>query len=119
MSDNLISSMGKMELDRVLPQAPAQSEPAVQPAAKQQAADKAAAATTQAESKAQERSAVEQKSAKTANPMTDVSLKFRVDAKTNEVSILILDRASHKVLRTIPPDEMNRMNPGELLELFT
>ena len=119
MSDNMISSMGKVELDRVLAQAPAQQEPVAQPAARQQAVDKVAAASAQAESKVQDRSSAEQKGAKAANSMTDVSLKFRVDAKTNEVSILILDRASRKVLRTIPPDEMNRMNPGELLELFT
>lgn len=118
MNESMISSMGKVEMDRVVAQSPAQPESTAQPAVKQQAVDKAAA-QTQVENKVQERSAVEQKSAKAANPMTDVSLKFRVDAKTNEVSILILDRASHKVLRTIPPDEMNRMNPGELLELFT
>jgi hypothetical protein len=56
---------------------------------------------------------------KPANPFQDVSIKFKVDAKTNDVTIMILDRATRKVVRTIPPEEMNRMDPGELLELFT
>jgi hypothetical protein len=53
------------------------------------------------------------------NPLSDVMLKFKVDAKTNDVTILIVDRASRKVVRSIPSDEMARMDPGELLELFT
>lgn len=118
MNEGMISGFGKVELERVTNQPPIQFEPPVQATGKQQFADKAAE-LAQAESKVQDRSSAEQKGAKSGASTSDVSLKFRVDSKTNEVSILILDRASRKVLRTIPPDEMNRMNPGELLELFT
>jgi uncharacterized FlaG/YvyC family protein len=45
-------------------------------------------------------------------------LKFQVDQKTNEVTVLILDRSTHKVVRTIPPEEMKNMDPGKLLQLF-
>jgi hypothetical protein len=34
------------------------------------------------------------------------------------VTILILDRSSKRVLRTIPPEEMANIREGELLELF-
>jgi len=50
--------------------------------------------------------------------LKDVSLKFQIDDQTNDVTILILDRSSRRVVRTIPPEEMNKMDPGELLQLF-
>jgi len=51
-------------------------------------------------------------------PLADISLKFEIDAETNDITILILDRASQQVVRTIPPEEMAEMDPGELLQLF-
>ena len=48
----------------------------------------------------------------------DVTLRFEIDSQTHDVTILILDKASQKVVRTIPPEEMARMDPGELLQLF-
>lgn len=56
---------------------------------------------------------------KPANPQSNFSLKFKIDAKTNDVTILILDRASRRVVRSIPPEEMRSLTPGELLEMFT
>ncbi|MFZ5808685.1 MAG: flagellar protein FlaG [Chloroflexota bacterium] len=56
--------------------------------------------------------------AKASRPLGDVSLKFEIDNQTHDVTILILDKASRQVVRTIPPDEMARMDPGELLQLF-
>jgi uncharacterized FlaG/YvyC family protein len=41
-----------------------------------------------------------------------------VDAQTRDVTVLILDRASQKVIRTIPSDEMANLNEGDILELF-
>jgi uncharacterized FlaG/YvyC family protein len=51
-------------------------------------------------------------------PLGDVTLRFEIDSQTHDVTILILDRASQKVVRTIPPEEMARLDPGELLQLF-
>ena len=48
----------------------------------------------------------------------NVQLKFKVDTETNDVTILILDRASHRVIRTIPSEEMSKLKAGELVELF-
>lgn len=56
--------------------------------------------------------------ANASRPLGDVSLKFEIDNQTHDVTILILDKASRQVVRTIPPDEMARMDPGELLQLF-
>jgi hypothetical protein len=57
---------------------------------------------------------------KPANPprYSDVRVKFMVDAQTRDVTVLILDRASQKVIRTIPSDEMANLNEGDILELF-
>jgi uncharacterized FlaG/YvyC family protein len=46
----------------------------------------------------------------------NTSLRFMVNEKTKEVSILIVDRQSNKVLFTIPPDAVKDLPPGELLQ---
>lgn len=56
--------------------------------------------------------------AKGTRPLGDVTLRFEIDSQTHDVTILILDKASRRVVRTIPPEEMARMDPGELLQLF-
>ncbi len=55
---------------------------------------------------------------KFAKPLGDVSLKFKVDEDTHDVTVFIVDNASKKVVRTIPPEEMAKINAGELLQLF-
>lgn len=55
---------------------------------------------------------------KPARTAPDFSLKFQIDQETHEVTILLLDRASRQVVRTIPPKEMAQLKPGDLLELF-
>jgi uncharacterized FlaG/YvyC family protein len=55
---------------------------------------------------------------KGTRPFGDVTLRFEIDSQTHDVTILILDKASKKVVRTIPPEEMARLDPGELLQLF-
>jgi uncharacterized FlaG/YvyC family protein len=55
---------------------------------------------------------------KSSNLLGEMSLKFEIDSETHDVTILLLDRSSQRVVRTIPPDEMSKLNPGELLQLF-
>ncbi len=50
--------------------------------------------------------------------LADISLKFEIDPKTNDVIIMLVDRASRRVVRTIPPEEMSKLDPGELIEMF-
>lgn len=52
------------------------------------------------------------------NGMADVFLRFRVDDETNEITVYVIDRASKRVLRTIPPEELSEMKVGELVELL-
>jgi uncharacterized FlaG/YvyC family protein len=48
---------------------------------------------------------------------SDVVLKFQVNDETKEITVFLVDRASKKVLRSIPPDEVTKLKPGELLRL--
>lgn len=48
----------------------------------------------------------------------DVRLKFIVDAKTNDVTVLVLDKASRQIIRTIPTDELKNLTRGELVTVF-
>ena len=48
--------------------------------------------------------------------LADVNLKFQVDPETQEVTVLILDRATRKVIRTIPAEEIKKIRPGELFD---
>ena len=44
-------------------------------------------------------------------------LKFQVDRDSNEVTVLILDAKSHEVIRTVPPEELAELTPGDLMDL--
>jgi uncharacterized FlaG/YvyC family protein len=46
----------------------------------------------------------------------DTNLKFQVDDKTHQVTIMIMDRATNKVITTIPPDKIKDVPPGDLLQ---
>jgi hypothetical protein len=46
-----------------------------------------------------------------------VAVKFIEDPETKAVTVFVIDRASNKVVRTIPQNEMNNMRPGSLLEI--
>jgi hypothetical protein len=48
----------------------------------------------------------------------DVRLKFIVDAKTNDVTVLVLDKASRQIIRTIPTDELKNLTRGDLVTIF-
>jgi uncharacterized FlaG/YvyC family protein len=54
--------------------------------------------------------------AKQTNPYAATRLQFRMDEKTNEVTIMIVDKASDKVIRTIPPEAIKDLPTGELLQ---
>ncbi len=114
MSDNPLSNVSRVELD-MAGRLPRMDNSAVSnnSSPKTQAPKEENGAPAEQAAKA-----VEAKPEKSPNPLADVSLKFKIDEKTKDVTILILDRASHKVVRSIPPEDMNKMNPGELLELF-
>jgi uncharacterized FlaG/YvyC family protein len=53
------------------------------------------------------------------NSTADVRLHFRVDPDSQDVTIVLIDRVSQRVVRTIPSDQLRELAEGELLELFT
>jgi uncharacterized FlaG/YvyC family protein len=71
-----------------------------------------------AANQAHKKAEAEGKSAPLVSNMTDSYLKFKVDPKTNSITVYVLDRTTKKILRTIPPEELGKMASGDLLELF-
>jgi uncharacterized FlaG/YvyC family protein len=49
----------------------------------------------------------------------NVQIVFKVDEKTKDLTVFVLDRSSQRVIRTIPSDEINKLKAGDLVELFT
>lgn len=56
-------------------------------------------------------------SAALVSNMSNISLQFRVDEKTKDVTIFVVDRKSKKVLRSIPSSELAKLRAGDLLKL--
>ncbi len=67
-------------------------------------------ATSQTEAKAKPE-------VKSSNSLENISIHFRVDEDTNNVTIFLVDRKSRKVLRSIPAAELQKMQIGDLLKL--
>jgi uncharacterized FlaG/YvyC family protein len=114
MPDNLIPQVGRA--DNPLPVNPVQASQ-TQAASTRQALTPGAV-TMQADTHGKDQAEVK-KEKKFSSPHTDITLKFKIDEETNDVTILMLDRETRKVVRTIPPEEMTKLDPGQLLELFT
>jgi len=54
---------------------------------------------------------------KSGSQSIKTKLKFQVDRESNEVTVLILDAKSHEVIRTVPPEELAELTPGDLIDL--
>jgi uncharacterized FlaG/YvyC family protein len=54
----------------------------------------------------------------TPQNQSNIRLVFKVDDTTNKVTVLVVDKASQKVIRSIPFDEQAKLRQGELLELL-
>jgi|GEM_PF-1266710 len=50
--------------------------------------------------------------------MNNVTLRFSVDDKTNAITVFVIDKASKRVLRSIPAQDLNKMQAGDLLQLL-
>jgi uncharacterized FlaG/YvyC family protein len=46
-----------------------------------------------------------------------VELKFVKDKETNKITVFVVDKVSKHVLRSIPPEDFEKMKTGELLEI--
>jgi uncharacterized FlaG/YvyC family protein len=45
-------------------------------------------------------------------------LRFVVDEKNNDITVYVVDRASRRIMRSIPPSEVNNLKAGDLLKLL-
>ncbi len=49
--------------------------------------------------------------------LANISVHFQVDEQSNEMTVFVIDRASRRVLRSIPASELSKLQVGELLKL--
>lgn len=49
--------------------------------------------------------------------MANVRLEFRVNEKTNDVTVVIYDKTTDHVVRTIPQEEMKNLRSGDLVRM--
>lgn len=103
MTINRVSKVGQVDFGAGVVQVDAPS-----PA---ESTEKVEAAPKQVESKASE-------SGQTPVLNGDVRLKFIVDSKTNDVTVLVLDKTSRQIIRTIPTDELKNLTRGDLVTIF-
>ena len=60
-----------------------------------------------------------QAKAETTQVMTasNISVHFRVNDETNELTVFVVDRENKKILRTIPASEFSKLNAGDIVQL--
>jgi uncharacterized FlaG/YvyC family protein len=49
--------------------------------------------------------------------LANVSIHFRVDDKTDNVTVFLVDRKTKKILRSIPANELQKLQIADLLKL--
>ncbi len=54
-----------------------------------------------------------------ASAYSSTRLQFQVDSKTNDVIILIKDKDTDKIVRTIPSEAIKDIPPGQILQKFS
>ena len=125
MSDNSISALNSV---RPAEQGvPARSSAALQSdsVAAARLAVNTRQAAVQEKSSAQEKTPVQDKAprpvetapAALVGNVSNIALQFRVDEKTKDVTVFVVDKASKKVLRSIPASELAKLGAGELLKM--
>jgi uncharacterized FlaG/YvyC family protein len=59
---------------------------------------------------------IETHSAQGESP-SNVSIHFRLNEETNELTVFLVDRQTKRVLRSIPASELQKLQAGDLLKL--
>jgi uncharacterized FlaG/YvyC family protein len=52
-----------------------------------------------------------------AKNLSNVSIHFQVDEETQQLTVFLIDKASRRVIRSIPANELNKLQAGDLLKL--
>jgi uncharacterized FlaG/YvyC family protein len=50
------------------------------------------------------------------NSLSNISIHFNVDDETNKLVVVVTERESGRVIRTIPANELEKLQAGELLK---
>ncbi len=59
---------------------------------------------------------VENESAQAQN-MSNVSIHFQVNDETQQLTVFLVDKATRRVIRSIPASELSKLQAGDLLKL--
>lgn len=54
----------------------------------------------------------------TSGMTADINLRFKINEETQDVTVFMLNRTTREVIRTIPPNELQKLQPGDLISLF-
>ena len=105
---------GQLEAGAPRTSVPISGDPAAARAADQAAGEPAVKAGAPVEQKP---GAAEDRPLIPMSNANNVSIQFRVDRSTNAITVFIVDRETRRVLRSIPPEELNKLRTGDLLEI--
>ena len=97
--------------------APAQVKPVAQAQVEALAQAEAAAAPKLGAPAESKPIRAEDKAALPISNGSNVTIHFKVDEKTNALTVFVVDRKSKRVLRSIPPGELGKLQAGDLLKL--
>lgn len=81
-------------------------------------ADKDAAAATGPKMEHEHAQAQERKAEQAAEVERNLALRFRVDPDTHAVTVLLVDQATKRIVRSVPPEELQKLNSGDLVHLL-
>jgi len=99
------------------PGAPAQAKAAAPTQIDALAQVEAAAAAKTADLPEPKPAKVDEKTALPVSNGSDLTIHFKIDEETKDLTVFIVDRESKRVLRSIPSDELNKLSAGDLLKL--
>jgi len=99
------------------PGAPAQAKAAAPTQVEALAQVETAAAAKPAAQPDPKPTKVDEKTALPVSNGSDLTIHFKIDEDTKDLTVFIVDRESKRVLRSIPSDELNKLSAGDLLKL--
>lgn len=112
MAENWLQSVGRIDGDSRLMEIYHTGQA-------REAAETGAPTRAAAQPKA-EKAAEKETQATPGLPVTksDILLRFHIDEETNDITVYLVDRATKQVVRSIPPNEVQKLRAGDLLKLF-
>ena len=78
----------------------------------------AAAQTTGAKTETEHAQAQERKAEQAAEVERNLALRFRVAPDTHAVTVLLVDQTTKRIVRSVPPEDLQKLNSGDLVHLL-